>query len=236
MATIIDRTSGTVASFALSGHEKLRTKLLRLSQFLTWPLLYIYFHTFFRLRIRGTHNLSSIRAPFILIANHVAMYDSFLFRLALGFITPHLPIRFMAVRRFNFPLLNFFSDIGVVDFVYALFGAFIVVPGQGIDKNLAEARMILRSGGNVAIFPEGKIVEKGRVAPFKKGAAVLAAETGVLVVPVAFRFGSRYFFRKSLAISIGEPMTISRGTSVESMTNRFYAEVNGMFEGLFNRF
>lgn len=229
MAQSFDNTSDVIASATLSGHEKLLTKFVRVSQFLTWPFLFIYFHTFFRVKIRGMENFHSVKSPFIVIANHVAMYDSFLFRLALGFYTPHLPLRFMAVRRFNFPFLNFLSKIGVVSFIYALFGVFIVVPGEGLDKNLSEARSIIRSGGNVAIFPEGKIVDKGKIAVFHKGAAVLAAETGVSVVPVAFHLGQRRLFRRSLAITVGEAIPTVRGTSVQSATNIFFGRVCEMY-------
>ena len=131
---------------------------LRISQFLTWPIAFLYFHFLYRVNIHGRENLKKGEDPFIIIVNHISFADSFLFRLILGFSTPHLPLRFMAVRRFSWRWLNFLADIGVIDFIYGIFGVFVVVPGLGIEKNLEEAKRIIGRKGNIVIYPEGKIV------------------------------------------------------------------------------
>jgi 1-acyl-sn-glycerol-3-phosphate acyltransferase len=206
-----------------------RTVFLRISQFLTWPISFIFFHLIYDLRILGRENLHAMSSPFIIIANHVNISASFLFRLVLGFNTPHLPLRFMGVRQFNIPYLNFLSHIGVIDLVYCLFGVFTVVPGLGLAKNLEEAKSIIKLGSNVVIYPEGKIVSGDTMAPFKYGASVLAMDTHMSVLPISFRLGRRSFLRKKMTVAIGKPITFESGTGVEKVTDILYAKMEDLY-------
>src|SRR4051812_47090874 len=118
-------TADNVVLSIAAGHlirdkQGFRTVFLRISQFLTWPILFVFFHLFYRLKIRGRENLHLVSSPLIFIANHVSISGSFLFRLVVGFSTTYLPLRFMAVRRFNMKALNILVDIGFVDFLYSL--------------------------------------------------------------------------------------------------------------------
>ena len=209
--------------------QKLLNRFARITQFLTWPVLFLFFHLFFDLRIRGRENFSKVRSPFIIVANHVAVYDSFLLRLALGVFTPHLPLRFMAVKKFDWQFLNFLLAIGVVDFVYALFGVFTIVQGEGIEKGTQEACDIVRRGGNVVVYPEGSIIHANTVGPFKKGAAVIAIRTGAPVVPVSFRLGIKFLLRPTLSVSVGEMISAPVDLSVDDATAKFHAEVSGLY-------
>ena len=203
-------------------------KLLKVSQFLTWPISYAYFHLFYNLKINDWDNLNQVRRPFIVVVNHFSFADSFLFRLILGFNTPHLPLRFMAVNRFDWKWLNFLAEIGVISFIYSLFGVFIVVPGQGLKKNLEAPKRLIREGENIVIYPEGKIVVDHAIAPFKPGAAVLAAETGAPVVPVSLHLGERMFLRKRLTVNIGKPIRVLPDAVTEDTTKIFFDTISGM--------
>lgn len=214
--------------------EKYINGFAKVTQFLTWPFLFCLFHVLFKIKINGRENFSLVRRPFILISNHISTYDSFLFRLVLGLWTPHLPLRFMAVTKFNWSVLNFLSAIGVIEFIYALFGVFTIVPGLGYQKNLEEARDIIRAGGNVVVFPEGKIVwddgtDHDVIAPFKKGAANLMVMTGAPVVPVAFHVTPSWF-RKKIVINIGEPIMGLERSTVPEATEYFHKRMEELYE------
>jgi 1-acyl-sn-glycerol-3-phosphate acyltransferase len=211
---------------SLARREKLINNFARVTQFLTWPILWPVFHIFFDIRTKGHDNFTKIKDPFIIISNHIDFYDSFLFRLALGVFTSHLPLRFMAVTRFQWKFLNALSDWGVIDFIYSLFGVFIVVPGLGMNKNLAEAVEIIRCGGNVVMYPEGQInKDENKIAPFKKGAAVLMQKTGVPIIPMSFRLGAKNIFRRRLYINIGKPIT-ERNNDASDLTTTFFRAVS----------
>lgn len=188
--------------------EKVITWIVRLTQFLTWPILYVLFRLVFEVKIQGRNNLSKLNNPFIVIANHISFYDSFIFRLALGFFTPHLPLRFMAVKKFNYKMLNFLTSIGVISFVYTLFGVFTIVKGNGIAKNLKVAKTIINNGGNVVIYPEGSIRHEEGVGEFRPGAAILAQTTHARVLPISMRIKESGRLRDILAVNIGEPIAV----------------------------
>lgn len=205
------------------------------TQFLIWPIVFLVFSCIFSIRISGQKNIAKTPKSFILISNHIAFYDSFLLRLALGLWSKHLPLRFMAVKEFNSWGLNFLSTIGIIDLLYLVFGVFVVTPGAGIEKNLQTARDITMSGGNVVIYPEGDIVRlTDTIAPFRRGAAVLVKHTNAAVVPLSFRISGRCgalgLFRHKLYINIGEALTVSSTLSENETTAFFYEKVKGLYE------
>lgn len=204
----------------------------KVTQFLTWPFLFVIFRLCFRLRIHGGEHFRNARKPFIIVANHISWYDSFFFRLALGFWTSHLPLRFMAVTHFKNSLLNALRAIGLVPCIYALFGVFTVTQGEGIEKGLREARHILRHGENIVMYAEGGVHTGEDVAPFKKGTAVLALETGVPVIPVAFRLERRIGLRRGFSVSVGMPMILAAGVGAELATLNLHEAVFKLYQSL----
>jgi|GEM_PF-816091 len=210
--------------------QRIVNEFARLTQYATWPIIHLVYNFFYRLEIRGRENFSQLSGPFVIVANHVDFYHSFVFRLVLGPITPHLPLRFMAVTKFEWTSLNFLASIGIIDFVYSLFGVFTIVPGLGIDRNLKKAREIVKAEGNIVIYPEGKINASGGIGQFKNGAAVLVKETGVPAIPVSFRLGRRNYWWRDLTVNVGKPLRIDRNNSVKKITETFHKEVEGLYE------
>ncbi len=209
--------------------ERLINQFASFTQFITWPFLFIVFNLTFKLRITGKENFNLVKSPFLIISDHIAFYDSFIFRLILGPITPHLPLRFMAVTKFQWKYLNNLAKIGIIDLIYSLFGVFTITQGLGISKNLEKAREIIQIGGNVVMYPEGKIAKGNSVGPFKQGAAVLMKETGVSMIPVSFRLGERGWLRKKLYVNIGKPKCASREASVEQITEQLHQEIETLY-------
>jgi 1-acyl-sn-glycerol-3-phosphate acyltransferase len=211
--------------------EKIVNEFARITQYLTWPLLFILFHLFFNINIQGRKNFKNIRSPFVIISNHIAYYDSFFFRLVFGPITPNLPLRFMAVKKFESKTMNCLANFGVVDFVYSLFGVFTVVPGLGIEKNIEKAKEIVKIGGNIVIYPEGRVMRtSNEIGPFKNGAAVLRQTTGVSIIPVSFRITGHGLLRRRIRINVGEELVIQENQSTEEMTEFFRAAVVSLYE------
>lgn len=196
----------------------------RTTQFLSWPVTSLYFNTFFKLKINGRENLNKFTSPFLIISNHVAFYDSFVFRQVLGVFTRQLPLRFMAVNNFNSWYLNFLSKLRITNIVYGLFGVFVVEKGRGIDKNLEKAVRIIDNGGSIVMFPEGSISTTGTIEPFRLGAASLMKKTGVTVMPVSMLIGKKGF-RKDYIINIGEPLNVDIKLSIKEITDIFYSKV-----------
>lgn len=197
----------------------------RATQFVSWPITFIFFNSLFKLRIYGGEKLQNIPSPFIVISNHISMYDSFVFRVVLGLFTNKLPLRFMAVKKFENQYLNILSSLWIIDILYTLFGVVVVEPGRGIDKNLERAQKIIHRGGNMVIFPEGSVIKDGNIAPFKAGAAVLAQKTSASVIPIALRFGKKGFWRREFIINIGDVIEVDENLSSEEINNMFYEKI-----------
>lgn len=209
--------------------ERLVNEFARITQYITWPILSIAFNLFFKLEINGNEIFKNLQGPILIVANHTSFYDSFAFRLILGFRTNHLPLRFMAVNVFESEIMNIFSRIGFIDFIYSLFGVFTIVPGLGIEKNIAKARDIVALGGNVVIYPEGRIEKNDHVGKFKNGASVLFKQTGVQVIPVSFRNVRSKNLRQKLVVNVGKPIIISRKNTVENTTRVFRDKILELF-------
>lgn len=111
--------------------------------------------------------------PFILVANHVSWFDIFA-------IAARLPVDFHFVAKKELERIPIFGL------------AWRVAGHVSIDRaNRESAARSLRKAGEqmreqksvVVIFAEGTRSRTGRLQPFKKGAFVLAAETGIPIIP-----------------------------------------------------
>jgi 1-acyl-sn-glycerol-3-phosphate acyltransferase len=93
-------------------------------------------------------------------------------------------------------------------------------PRRSLESIRAAARQI-REGSSVLIFPEGKRTYDEGLAPFMKGAFVLAVEAGVPLVPVTVVDSAALLDERNW-ISRGGTIHVVVGTpiSLESMTRR----------------
>ncbi|MDD5318849.1 MAG: lysophospholipid acyltransferase family protein [Candidatus Pacebacteria bacterium] len=197
---------------------------IKFNQYFSFLLVYPIFSLFFKVKISGRENLAGVNAPLIIAANHIGWYDSFLFRMLVSGHSRLLPLRFMGTKIFLHFGLNFFYSIGIIPLAYKIFGVFDVVRGEGLEKALVTPKQILAENGVVAIYPEGKMVLKGGIAPFKRGVSALSLQTGVPVLPVAFRYhlpqdllahGGVKAIRGRLSIKVGKLTKIPANLSYE---------------------
>jgi 1-acyl-sn-glycerol-3-phosphate acyltransferase len=75
---------------------------------------------------------------------------------------------------------------------------------------------VIQGGGLVGIFPEGGITRDGAMRPFRAGAAVLALQSGVPVVPIhmggtfqALPRGAKWPRFVPVTLRIGEPISVA---------------------------
>lgn len=144
-------------------------------------MLYRLLRLFFSLWLRLGHGLAitgleriPATGPLILCANHSSYYDAML----LGLCTRR-PVRFLIIDDFyHHPLLGFFIRHC---------GAIPVTLRGGDREALRKGIEILKNGGLLGIFPEGRLTRTGHVGGGKPGAALLAAAAGVPIVPVTIR-------------------------------------------------
>lgn len=132
---------------------------------------------FFPFDIQGLENLPDDR-PYLLCPTHASRIDAVLIYMAL----PESQIE----KMFFLGAADYFES-----FIMKKLGrAGRVIPTATTDTllgSLRRAAEVLFMGRNVCIFPEGYITRNGCLQPPRPGAAILACQMGVPIVPVLMR-------------------------------------------------
>ena len=152
----------------------------------------------FRLEARGLERLPE--GGFVLAANHVSNLDPW----ALGIpLFPQRWLRFMAKSELYWWPLRYIIDGA---------GAFKVRRGQADTEAIATAVRLAREGHAVMMFPEGTRRTKGLVKKHESrprtGAARIALEAGVPLVPAAVAGTDRLLRFGPLRVAYGAPVDI----------------------------
>jgi 1-acyl-sn-glycerol-3-phosphate acyltransferase len=162
---------------------------------LSWPVLYGPF----RLRARGLENLP-VTGGYVLACNHVSSLDPWPLGLPLW---PHRWLRFMAKSELYWWPLRLLLNAA---------GAFRIRRGVGDREAIEVAVQLVRDGHVVAMFPEGTRRAKGLVkrheARPRSGAARIALEAGVPLVPAAVAGTDRLLRLGPLRIAYGRPVEL----------------------------
>jgi len=162
---------------------------------LSAPFLY----GLFRLRARGRDVLPG-EGGYVLACNHVSSFDPWPLGLPLW---PRRFLRFMAKSELYWWPMRLVLD-GV--------GAFPVRRGQADLEAIETAVRLAREGHVVTMFPEGTRRQKGLVkrheARPRSGAARIALEAGVPLVPAAVAGTDRLLRLGPLRVAYGAPVEI----------------------------
>ncbi|MES3005526.1 MAG: lysophospholipid acyltransferase family protein [Patescibacteria group bacterium] len=185
----------------------------------------ILFNTLFKIEIQGKENIEKEKGPVIIVSNHVVFFDSFIFHLFFAPNASLLPLRFMGVTKFNKPALNVLSSVGIVQFIYLLFGVFVITQGEGLEKNLKNAVDILKGGGTVTIFPAGSMRGDNSLGEFKRGAAALALMTNTPIIPVALKRFKERGKRARFSLNVGKKFLLNTNESYNQATLELYRKV-----------
>ena len=130
--------------------------------------------------IEGIDVLDQLRPPVIFVANHSSHLDAPL-------VLTSLPPRWRE-RTATGAAADYFFDVWWRAAATSLvFNAFPVERSGGKGRATKLARDLLGQGWNLLVFPEGTRSKDGWVRDFRLGAARLAVENGVPVVPIGIR-------------------------------------------------
>ena len=162
---------------------------------LSWPLVRLLF----RLRATGLEHLPKA-GGYVLAANHTSNFDPW----ALGIpLFPRRWLRFMAKSELYWRPLNVLLDAA---------GAFPVRRGERDLEAIRTAVELCREGHVVVMFPEGtrrvKGLRKKWEAKAHTGAARIALEAGVPLVPAAIRGTDRLARFAKLRVDYGPPLEL----------------------------
>ena len=156
----------------------------------------------YKLETEGLENIPE-GSGYLFVSNHRSNADPIL----IGVQNPQTQFCFLAKQ-------ELFSD-GLIGWLLRKLGAVAVDRGAGDLTALEEIEFRLQNGQNALIFPEGTRSKDGKLGHFKTGAALIASQTGVPVVPVAISFDDELHFRSRIRISYGLPFEIPKTTAAD---------------------
>ena len=184
----------------------------------SWPFLY----GLFRLRAEGLENLPS-HGGFVLAANHTSNFDPWPLGMPLW---PRRFLRFMAKSEL------YWWPLGAL---ITASGGFPVRRGEGDLAAIRTAIELIHAGGVVVMFPEGtrrtKGLRKKHEARAHTGAARIALEAGVPLVPAAILGTDRLVRLGPLRVRYGRPLAVDDlgerepALAARDVTERLMAEI-----------
>ncbi|MCI9410227.1 MAG: 1-acyl-sn-glycerol-3-phosphate acyltransferase [Oscillospiraceae bacterium] len=146
---------------------------------------------FYNFHIEGVENIPQDRA-LVMASNHRSYADPVILTMPMK-----KPVTYMAKEElFKNKLFGWFIR---------KLGAFPVKRGTGDMQVIDDAVDILESGRHLVIFPEGTRSKDGKVGKGKTGVALIAARSGVDVLPCGIIFeGEKLHFRSKLILRFGK--------------------------------
>jgi 1-acyl-sn-glycerol-3-phosphate acyltransferase len=192
---------------------------------ISWPVMY----GLYRFRAEGVEHLPP-NGGFVLAANHTSNFDPWPLAMPLW---PRRFLRFMAKSELYWWPLGRLITAG---------GGFPVRRGERDIEAMTRAVALARQGHVVTMFPEGTRQRKGLVKRHQPkshtGAARIALEAGVPLVPAAISGTDRLSRLGPLHVRYGKPIPLDdlagleQSEAAREATNRLMAEINRLREEL----
>lgn len=164
---------------------------LTLYHLLKWSVVSPTLHTYFRIKIHGADKVPQ-NGGLIAVSNHASYFDPPILSNCVG-----RPVAFMAKKEL--------FEIPVFKQGIKLYGAYPVKRSTGDRSALRAATTAIESGWVAAVFLQGTRSEDGRITDPKRGAAWIAAQAQVPLLPISL-WGTEKIIRGS---SVPKPVPIT---------------------------
>lgn len=132
--------------------------------------------SFCRLTVRERDRIKGLNGAAIFVSNHVSALDAVVMAEALPARYRHRSVVVAAAD-------SIFKRKWEARLAQVTVDAFPIPRAGGARPHLEYLKDLLRKNWSVIIFPEGRLTATGAIGPFRKGAAILALDAGVPIVP-----------------------------------------------------
>lgn len=157
--------------------------------------VYFFSRLFLRLEVEGLENLARVEPPFLICPNHQSYLDPIL-------VCSIYPLHFLR-EIFHVGASEYWSNVLTAQ-IARLINIVPVDPDTNLMRAMHAGAAGLSAGKVLNIYPEGERSFDGRLHQFKKGAAILATELNVRILPVALDGVYRVWPRKSWRIRLAK--------------------------------
>ncbi len=163
--------------------------------FIVFKIFNLIFKIFLRLEVSGLKELEKLKRPFLICPNHQSFLDPF-----------------VVTSNFDYETLSDSFAVGATQFFESSFMKSIarllntvpIDPDSQLMKAMKAGAIGLKHGKILNIFPEGARAFDGELHDFKKGAAILATELDMPIVPVALDGLYKVWGRNSKKINLSK--------------------------------
>jgi long-chain acyl-CoA synthetase len=157
--------------------------------------VWLFSKIFLRLEVSGLENLKNIDKPFLICPNHQSFIDPFI----VCSVYPYDVLK----NTFHVGASEYFRGF-LTRNLAKLLNIVPIDADTQLLKAMKAGAIGLKHGKILNIYPEGERAFDGQLHPFKKGAAILATELNLPIVPVAIDGLHRVWARKSKKITLSK--------------------------------
>jgi long-chain acyl-CoA synthetase len=199
-----------------------------------------------RLEVQGIDELKQMQRPFLICPNHQSYLDPFV-------VCSNYPFEFFR-NTFHVGASMFFQS-QFMTWVARMLQVVPVDPDTQLMRAMKAGAIGLKNGKILNIYPEGERAYDGELHQFKKGAAILATELDLPILPVAIdglhkvwarrswrirpgkvkvRFGKPFYAREILAAAPagGDSIEQDSAAKYELVTEHLRQTIAGMIEDM----
>lgn len=200
--------------------------------YLLLRFVYLFSRLFLRMEVNGLENLRSLKKPFLVCPNHQSYIDAVL-------VCSVYP-RSILQNIFHVGASEYFRNF-ITTQIARLINIVPVDPDTNLLRAMRAGAVGLKAGKILNIYPEGERSFDGTLHKFKKGAAILATELELPIVPVALDGVYKVWGRKSkrirlakVKIRFGKPIYLKKETndsnSYEEATEQLKQTIQTMLD------
>ncbi len=171
--------------------------------FIVYQGFNLFFRVFMRLEVAGADKLRDLKRPYLICPNHQSFLDPFV-------LCSNYPYALFR-NIFHVGASEFFNN-SFTRAIARMLNVVPVNPDTELMRAMKAGAIGLKNGKVLNIYPEGERAFDGELHAFKKGAAILAAELDLAIVPVALDGLHKVWARKSwrirpakVKVRVGEP-------------------------------
>lgn len=172
-------------------------------QKITLVIFAVIIRLFIKFEVSGREHTQNLKPPVIVVSNHKDYFDHWLIGYALlgRLNSPFFPLRFFAA---DWLFKVWWTGWG---FLLKAGGAFPAYKGQGLEVSLKKPMEILKRGGTIMFYPEGKVIRDSDViGEPRRGIGALSLWSGAKILPAAIKGSNN--MKEGVEIIFGEPFFI----------------------------
>ncbi|NQT35419.1 1-acyl-sn-glycerol-3-phosphate acyltransferase [bacterium] len=202
------------------------------------PNIWLFMNILNRTRFVGKDNIAGMKAPWILMSNHVTLLDDLFIGPLIFFPKGFLGYRFIP---YHAPEERNFYRKRLITWFMKNVKSIPLMRGRGIrQEGIDRIISAVKKGGILHIYPEGTRTRTGEIGSGQPGIGRIVYESGAPVVPLYHQglehvlpIGNRFpKFGREIRIAIGKPIRFDEELTMENNMQTWRKITHRVMEGI----